>query len=581
MFVNRRDFVLITGSTAAASLPALPAFAKTGVVSAGAGAAIHAYMSQAAVYGFSGQVVAAKGDQVLVDQAYGWADRAKRKPMTADTAIGIASISKQFTAAAILKLKEAGRLDLNDPLSRFLPEAPPDKAKLTLHQLMSHSAGMPPGDVVDDFEAAAKAELLKRVLAAPVVGPPGEKWRYSNAGYNLLAFVIERVSGRDYESFVTDQLFRPARMRSSGFPRHASLKGGDISRSYRAWVDEGTPADWPRPNLRPFGSGTAFSTAADLYRWQQALEGGRILKPENAKLLWGRHIRIGGPDSPFYGYGGFVEEQKAGTFIERSGDWERGYNAAWHRWPEEGLTLVITSNSTTAGGISMRQGVQAELESFLRGTQPPPPALPLSHEPSPSLQKQLAGRYRLPSGDAVELASDGSYLWAKADGQGALDLMRTPEGKPDENLAAAAAKSNELQAALRAEGGKAYGKVLAHAEELPDYITEWDGLTARNGALRKWRILGAIRQGRSARVVVRLEWERSTTFMGYFWSERGKGPLVGSQPDIKVPAALAYPMGAAPGGGLAGFEMMNSSTSSPRPVPDGLEFGNEIAKRES
>lgn len=582
MILNRRKALLATGATAGClSAGILEArLGSSGTVTGNAGEAIHAYMSQAEVYGFSGQVVAAQGDQVVVDQPYGWSDRASRRRMSRETAIGIASISKQFTAAAILKLAEAGRLKITDPLSRFLPEAPADKAGLTLHDLLSHSAGMPPGDVVDDFEVTSKAELLERVLAAKVVGPPGEEWRYSNAGYNLLAFVIERASGKTYESFVSNQLFRAAGMLDSGFPREGHLRDKDIAHAYRAWFDEGTPANWPRSNYRPFGSGTAFSTAADLYRWQQALESGRILRPESAKLLTAPHIRIGGEDSPFYGYGAFVEQQKAGTFIERSGDWERGYNAAWHRWPEERLTLIVTSNSTTAAGYSMRQGVQAELENFLRGTQPPE-SLPVSKMPSANMLRAMAGRYRLPSGGAITLSGDGAYLWAIADGQDAVNAMRSVDGKPDENFDAAVQKTKDLLEALRANGSEIYRTTLAHVEELPDYVAEWNGLTAKYGALKQARVLGAMRQGRSARSVASLEFERKMITMGFFWSERGKGPLVGSQPETRIPAALAYPMGLAPAGGLTGFEMINSSTSAPKFQGRDLVFGQVIAKREA
>ena len=585
MIIGRREVLagscMMLASLPLAKLSARPS--KDGVVADDTGAAIHAYMTQAAIYGFSGQVVAAKAGRVVVDQAYGWADRGNRSRMARDTAIGIASTTKQFTAAAILKLKERGRLGLDDPVSRFLPEAPADKAGLTLHQLLTHTAGMPPGDVAGDFEIESKSDLLRRALGAPVAGPPGEKWRYSNAGYNLLAFVIERASGRDYESFVAAELFRPADMTSSGFPLHRSLRNRDVAHAYRAWLDEGTPASWERVNLRPFGSGNAFSTAADLYRWQKALEGGRILTPDSTRLLTTPHALTGGEGSSSYGYGAFVEQQKAGMFIERSGDWERGYNAAWHSWPEEELTLIITSNSTTAAGFSMRQGVQGELEVFLRGSQPPPPALPAASKPAAAVLTEYAGRYRLSSNDSIELFSDGAYLWARAEGQAAVHALRTRDGKPDEGLDSAVEKTNVLLAGLLTGDGGAFRAALGPGrdEVLPQYTGEWSALTARHGALRSARVLGAMRQGRSARAVARLQFERGAMLIGYFWSERGRGQLVGTQPDLRVPAALAYPMGMAPDGGLVGFEMMNSSTATAILRPDGLQFGNMLARREA
>ncbi len=401
----------------AALLPLAPARANT--IESELGRALDQRMQATAAFGFSGQVLAAKNGKVVLDAAYGWANRSDQSPMRSDTPIGIASMTKQFSAAAIMKLKEAGKLTLEEPIGRFLPQAPADKAALTLDQLLSHTSGLAPGDLSGDFELDKKG-VLASVYRSTLL-PAGE-WRYSNAGYNLVAAVIESASGRSYEDYLTDEIFRPAGMLRTGFPKHRSLAPGEASHAYRAWIDQGSPATWPRANYRPWGGGTAFSTAQDIFRWQRMLEGGRILSPGSVALLIASHAKPNQRNPKLgYAYGAFVEETENGFFIERSGDWERGYNAAWHRWPQEDMTLIIVSNSVSPAGLSMRQYVQLSLEELMRGKVPSPQQSPRGTL-TLAERRSLAGDYPTADG-SVRLRDDGAYLWATAVGQSAVELL--------------------------------------------------------------------------------------------------------------------------------------------------------------
>jgi CubicO group peptidase (beta-lactamase class C family) len=513
------------------------------------------YMRNMETFGFGGQVLAARGGEIVLHEAYGWADRRARRRMRKRTPMGVASVSKQFTAAAILKLAEAGAVALDQPIGAHLPAAPPDKAALTLHQLLGHTAGLAPGDLADDFEADSKADILARAYAAPLLGPPGERWRYANAGYNLAAAIIEAVSGRAYEDFLVEALFEPAGLPDTGFARHVSLRHAEPARAYRGWLDQGAPADWPRQNFRAWGSGSVFSTAGDLYRWQQALERGAILAPASVAALIAPHARPDPEASFAYAYGAFVDRTEHGLFIERSGDWERGYNAAWHRWPEQDLTLIIVANSVAPSNMSMRQAVQAELEQILRGValEAMPPAAALL---SRTQRRLLRGAYAA-EGAALRLIDDGAYLWAAAQSQPAVELMlpSLPAERRDA-YRTATAKTERLFANVSRE---AYAEALARPEALDEYWTEWTGFVSAYGAFLGCQTLGSTRQGPSARSLARLRFERGEVILLLLWSQLGAGGLVGTAVFTGAPAPYACVLGATGERNLLGYDTLSGA----------------------
>ncbi len=499
-------------------------------------AAVDGFVKRCEIFGFSGQVLAARAGTILSHRAYGWADRKRNRRMAMDTPIGIASMSKQYTAAAVMKLAEAGRLALDEPIGRHLKDAPPDKAALTLHQLLTHTGGMPPGDLSADFELTSRQAVIAKAYAAPL--RPAGAWRYSNAGYNLVAAVIEKASGRTYEDFLREALFRPAGLTATGFAEDTLVRR-QAARAYNGWVDNGGPADWPRPNFRPWGGGTVFSTALDTYRWQQALATGRVLSAASLAALTAPHVRPE-PDAPYaYSYGGFVEPAEHGVFIERSGDWEQGYNAAWHAWPQDSLTLIILSNATTGAGQSMRQAVQGDVEKILRGAAPDMP--PVAPPTSAASRRARQGDYGTGNQVDLRLVDDGAYLWAGAESQKGIELLGGYNAAVRAGLAKAAERTERLLSGLQQGGQGAYAEALMDRGDLvADYWGEWSELIATHGPLRSWRVVGAVKAGRGAQATTRLDFERKSMSMSFFWSDGGNGRLQGSSADIPTRPPLAY-----------------------------------------
>ena len=504
-------------------------------------------LERATTFGFSGQVVVAKGGEVLLDGAYGFAERAGQRPMTRETRVGIGSLSKQLTAAAVLALREDGRLALDQPVSRVLPEIGGAVGALTLHQLLSHTGALPGGDPVgDDFEIEGREVLLRRIAALQLVGTPGERWRYANVGYNLLAGVVQAVAGVPYERFVEDRLLRPAGLEHTGFWHEPGAAPAEIAHAYRAWMDQGSPASWPR-NWRVWGAGDVLSTAADLYRWELALEAGTVLKPASVRLMRSPQAPIGDTGDS-YGYGWFLHplDSGEGYVVEHGGDWLGGYNAFHYVDPSEGLVLTLTCNASDGSGMWLRQAVQKRLIDIAAGhaTGEDPPAAERTADLA-----ALTGTYALAGGDRLHLFDDGAYLWIAAEGQAAAELLMQAGDEAATGLARAIARTSRLYAGLVLGHRDAYLDALGKdgRDAIDDYWSEWTGLVERRGELRSFRILGARLAYGSASVATVLRFSPGgVVTMNSLWADGGIGRLHGTlvhrRPATPTPFPAVYPV---------------------------------------
>src|SRR4029079_1113018 len=221
-----------------------------------------------------------------------------RAPVTRETIFGLGSITKTFAAAATLRLVSKGRVHLDDRLDQLLPNVPPDKAAITLDQLLSHRAGLLlDADLPDEATRDASVRLI---LTQPLGWRPGEGFHYSNIGFDLLAAILERHAGTDYESFVRRELLDPAGMAHTGragVPRLARLPA---ARGETEWGEATALREWP-PAWHGTGAGRMVSNAHDLLRWAHALRDGKVLTPAERERMFAPHAVQN--DSASYGYG--------------------------------------------------------------------------------------------------------------------------------------------------------------------------------------------------------------------------------------------------------------------------------------
>jgi CubicO group peptidase (beta-lactamase class C family) len=311
------------------------------------GAALDRYVSELTGFGYSGSVLVAQHGEVVLNRGYGLADRAHGAPFTADTLFDIASISKPFTAAAVLRLEMQGKLKVEDRLSRFFPDAPADKAAITLHQLLSHTSGLPETSGLE-YEPLTREAFLKRIFAARLLHPPGGRFVYSNAGYSLLAAVVEVASGRPFGEFLKSEIFLPAGMRHTGFLPDAADRER-LAHGYTGDGDWGTSLDHPHApdgpwwNLR--GNGGILTTTGDLYRWHLALQGNAVLSAAEREKYQQPKVPEGRAPFPQYAYGWSVSKSPSGRKELAHVGGNGVFLSDFRRYPDDGAVLAVTTQT--------------------------------------------------------------------------------------------------------------------------------------------------------------------------------------------------------------------------------------------
>ncbi|WP_255567921.1 serine hydrolase [Brevundimonas sp. PAMC22021] len=362
---------------------------------------------------FSGAVLVAKNGDVLLDQGYGLANREWSIPNDSQTKFRLGSLTKQFTAVAILMLADQGKVDLDAPIKTLLPGSPAAWDTVTVRHLLSHTSGVPDFTRQADYEALKTrptklASLIARFSSQPLAFPPGERFSYSNSGYILLSAVIEAASGQPYADFVTSNLFQPLGMSDSGYDRHdvitprrasgyASTAGGVINADY---VDMSIPQ----------GAGALFSTTRDLLKWEQGLFSGRLLSETSMDALT-TPVRDG------YAMGLVVSRSEGRTLIWHNGGIE-GFNTYMAYDPDDRFAVIVLGNLNGEAPDKIGN----DLTTLMRGG-----AVTLASERrsivvAPDVLQSYVGVYELAPGFDLTFSVVDGALMAQATGQQANRL---------------------------------------------------------------------------------------------------------------------------------------------------------------
>lgn len=300
--------------------------------------------------GFAGAALIGLGDEAIWWYASGLADMVENRPNEVDTKFNIGSMSKMFTAVAVLQLMEQGKLSLDDSIVELLPGYPNTAVAgaVTIHHLLTHTSGL--GDTFtakfaeNPNKYRSNADFLPLFVDDPLLFDPGESFSYSNAGYVVLGLIIEEVSGRDYYDYVRDNIFTPAGMVDTDSyaldEDVANLAMGYTTRDIDGGETGVLAANAPLMPGRGFAAGGGYSTVADLFRFRNRLLGHRLLTAESTDLLFEEQVELG-PGFE-YGYG----------FMIRDGDGSVGHTGGapgicsfFSMYPASGYSLIVLSNS--------------------------------------------------------------------------------------------------------------------------------------------------------------------------------------------------------------------------------------------
>jgi CubicO group peptidase (beta-lactamase class C family) len=316
-------------------------------------ASIQRVLDDALPDGASGTLVAARDGEMVHCRGFGIADREAGSAATCDTAYDVMSMTKQFTAAAILKLEMMGRLETSDPIGEHLGPVPADKRAITVHHLLTHTAGFAEA-VGDDYERRTREALLAAAMRSRLRSPPGTRYRYSNLGYSVLAAIVEEASGMGYERFLATHLLGPAGMTRTGYVL-PDWDAGRIAVEYDPrGASHGTPlrhrwaADGPWWNLR--GNGGLLSTARDMFRWHLALQGDEVLDRRAKRKLFTAHVREEPGGDSRYGYGWVIARTDLGRVAWHDGGNGWSYGVLTRLLDRDAMVFWVTNRRADAAG---------------------------------------------------------------------------------------------------------------------------------------------------------------------------------------------------------------------------------------
>jgi CubicO group peptidase (beta-lactamase class C family) len=309
----------------------------------------------------SGAVLVARGRQVVFRRAFGLADREWRIANRPETLFHLGSIGKMFTAAAILKLADQGRVSLDDSLSKWVPEYPhPEAAKITLGQLLTHSAGIGEWDQRQVKHPMTGAEMAAAMIQ-PLEFTPGQRFSYSNSGFILLQAVIEKATGDSFADALSELIFKPAEMAHSGlWPVTAVVPGRATGYLHREDDPLGLGPLYSNEQLLGYagnGSGGEYSTVDDMAAFLRALKGGRLLSPKMTEEMLAPRIDMAGASRPAkYGYG--VERGTCNghpMFGHEGGGANSGVSSLAYAMLDKDWLVIVLSNSDppAAGDLAM------------------------------------------------------------------------------------------------------------------------------------------------------------------------------------------------------------------------------------
>jgi len=302
-------------------------------------------MEKQKIVGLSMAVI--RDGRTIVNKGYGLANAELNVAVTPQTVIRLGSVSKQFFTTAIIKLMEEGKLDMEDSVHKFFPDAPETWRPIQIKHLMSHTSGLQrEGPAYDNFKIQPDIDIIRSAYKLPLVFNTGEKYQYCNLAYFMLAEIIRQVSGMPWEDYIHDKLFVPAGMNNSYLTDFYTIIPNRAN-GYMHKKDTLINAT-AMYAIRP--SGGFLSTSSDMIKWEKAIsEKNIILKKENWEKLWQPFIKTSdkATSKEYYGFGWVIDEYNGHKLIWHGGS-NTGFRSTYVRFPDDGLSIIILTNTDEA-----------------------------------------------------------------------------------------------------------------------------------------------------------------------------------------------------------------------------------------
>lgn len=499
---------------------AAPAASPSDVVAGDIGARVDDYLTRLVPHGFSGAVLIARNGEVLLKKGYGLADRGRGVPYTASMPSCIGSVTKQFTGAAIVKLEMEGRLKTTDPIGKYFRIVPADKAGITIHHLLTHTAGLS-GDLGgSDEEPIERDALVARVLAAPLESAPGERFEYSNEGYALAGAIVEIASGKGYEQYLREHVFLPAGMPNTGYllpqwPLESLPVGyGEDKREWGRVYKRGWLPDGPGWFLR--ANGGIYSTLDDLYRWHVVLGAPGLFTAEALAKYQGGHVAT--PGGERYGYGWGIERTRRGTRVIAHNGGNGTFFTDVRRYVDENVVIIAMTNQPVIRGTELPR---RQLEALVFGDAPVVMP-PTSVDVRASARVAAAGRYQLDGGATVTVEDREGRLYVESSDPSlfSTQAMTAPGGRFAELEARSLALVQQLAGDNVQPLHQAFddGRPLEVVQRNQRRI--WEEWRAEHGEFQRASVVGTASVRGDPGVLVRLDFARGSRVLQFIWGPR-------------------------------------------------------------
>jgi CubicO group peptidase (beta-lactamase class C family) len=451
-------------------------------------------------------VLVARDGKVLVSSGRGLANLAHDVPITSATKFRIGSVTKQFTAAAILKLQEQGKLRVTDKLSKFFPDYPRGD-EVTIDHLLTHSSGIKSYTSKPDFlksvtSPTTSEELIESFREDPFDFDPGTRFSYNNSGYFLAGVIIEKVSGQSYGDYLRETFFEPLGMHDTGVHSAAAVVKHEATGYEFEAGDVKKALDWNMSHAG--GAGALYSTVEDLMRWNEGVFGGKVLSAESLKAAF-TPVKLNSTESPSapYGYGWFIGDERGLKTISHGGGLH-GFMSLATRYVDQNMTVIILHNALPPRpGRSPDELAQFVAEAFLWQEMSPRPRYEVDESVDPKTLAQYTGRFDY-QGAVLNVTLDGEQLIAQLTGQQSYPIF--PMGKhrffwkiTDAQIEFLIGDAGEVTAARHTQNGRTFvakriadeETVKVDPETLDRYVGKYDYtgsgvMTVRRDGNRLW-----------------------------------------------------------------------------------------------
>ncbi len=338
-----------------------------------------------------------EGGRILTLKGFGLANVEHDVPVTTQTVFESASLGKTFTAAGILLLMQDGRLDLNDPIHRYIKGAPAAWRGITIRHLLTHTSGIP--DYEEDSTLNlrldySEEQLLQTFARGPLLFAPGEEWLYSNSGYVLLGMILRSITGAHWSEFLQKRVFRPAGMETArviGYPEIIPHRAA----GYRVVDGHLENREVVGPGWNTTADGSVLLSVLDLAKWDAVLRGNTLFSDSTKQIMWSP-VLLNDASHATYGFGWFLDDERGRRLVEHDGGgW--GFRTYMGRYQKDSLTVIVLANSTSLEPVMVGHRIAAIVRPALA-----PPERAAIQLPTKALEEYV-GDYRLPAGEVLHV----------------------------------------------------------------------------------------------------------------------------------------------------------------------------------